>query len=400
MSELPHPLEPAIRVLMVSYEFPPLGGGTGNACRHLLGEFRDEADLRIELVTSGTGSRLETDVLGEAVRIHRVPVTKKSVHFWTMAELAQWTWRAMNVSRRMARETDFALCHCWSGWPSGWIGYLLRRRLPYIVALRGSDVPGYNSRLRYLDPLVFRHLSRRVWRRASAVTSVSEHLKSLARRTADDLPIDVIGNGVDTTLFSPGPAPEAFSVLFVGRLIERKRVDLLLRAFRDLGARNERCRLVIVGDGPERQALEELCRGAGLDGQVSFRGVLSTSEIRSVYRSSSVFVMPAVQEGMSNAVLEAMAAGLPVIMTDTGGSDVIRGNGMIVEAGDDESLRAAIARYMEDPNRVRRHGEASRRLAESMSWKNVARAYREIYRRIADAAPRRGAALAAVNRRS
>jgi glycosyltransferase involved in cell wall biosynthesis len=367
---------------MLSYEFPPLGGGTGNACRHLLEQFLEYPGLSVDLITSGAGNRLEIEALGDSIRIHRVPVRKNSVHFWTMRELAQWTWRAWKLSHRLALQREFDLCHCWSGWPPGWIGYSLNRRLPYLVALRGSDVPGYNSRLRVLDPLVFRHLSRRVWRRASAVTAVSKHLKSLARNTDRDVPIDVIGNGVDTAFFVPGASDDPASILFVGRLIDRKGLNFLLRAFRELSAAHPKCRLVIAGDGPEKGQLEAYCLAAGLDGRVRFTGVLSHDELRLEYQRAHLFVLPSIQEGMSNAVLEAMASGLPIVMTDSGGSEAICDNGVIVEPGSADALRDALGRYLTDRDLLRRHGKASRVAAEQMSWQRAADSYVELYRRV------------------
>jgi glycosyltransferase involved in cell wall biosynthesis len=367
---------------MVSYEFPPWGGGTGNACHRLLDVLRRHPGIRVELVTSGPGGAVGVEEWGEPIRIHRVPVTKRNVHFWTTGELAQWTWRALSVSRRLVRERRFELCHCWSGWPSGWIGYALRRRLPYLVALRGSDVPGYNPRLRLLDPLVFRHLSRRVWRRARAVTAVSEHLKALAGRTDRDLPIEVIGNGVDAGVYHPGARDPAFSVLFVGRLIERKGVVHLLRAFRELAATDGSARLTIVGDGPERPRLERLSRELLIADRVEFRGAVPPAELPSIYQRATVFVMPALQEGMSNAVLEAMASGLPIVITPTGGSEAIHGNGIVVPPGEPAAIRDALAAYRENPELARRHGVESRALAERMSWEAVSRAVVDLYRRM------------------
>jgi len=376
---------------MLSYEFPPLGGGTGNACHQVLTELRHDPGIRVDLVTAGTGSRSASDAFwGDSIRIHRLAVIKKSVHFWTPSELARWTRLAYRYARDLASERGFDLCHCWAGWPPGLIGYSLRRRLPYVVALRGSDVPGYNPRLRVLDPLVFRHLSRRVWRAASAVTAVSQHLKALARRTDRETVIDVIGNGVDTSFFTPGAARPEFTILFVGRLVERKGLIYLLRAFRALCERDHGCRLVIAGDGPDRRRLQEFCSQAGIGGRVSFLGVVPTSDLRAVYQDASLFVMPAIQEGMSNAVLEAMASGLPVVMTATGGSDAIRGNGTIVASRDEASLRVAIARYLENPGLARTEGEISRRLATGMTWGRVAAAYHELYERVLSRSGLRG----------
>jgi glycosyltransferase involved in cell wall biosynthesis len=378
-----------LRILMLSYEYPPWGGGTGNACQRLLEAFRRDPAIHVDLVTSGPAARSAgVEDHGELLRIHRVPIAKRDIHFWSTTELAQWTARALAVSRRLARERSFDLCHCWSGWPSGWIGYALRNRLPYLVALRGSDVPGYNPRLKLLDPLLLRHVSRHVWRRARAVTAVSEHLRTLAGRTERDLRIEVIANGVDLDRFCPHPRDEAvprdqaLSVLFVGRLIERKGVVHLLRAFGELAGNDGSSRLVIVGDGPERPRLERWSRELGIGDRVDFRGAVPQAELPAIYQRASVFVMPALQEGMSNAMLEAMASGLPIVVTATGGSEAIRGNGAIVAPGDADSIRNALAAYRDDPELLWRHGRRSRELAEGMSWELMSRAFVDLYGRI------------------
>jgi glycosyltransferase involved in cell wall biosynthesis len=288
---------------MLNYEFPPLGGGSGNATHYLLREFAEDGSLRIDLVTSASGNSLEIERFSEGIRLYRLPVGKKEAHYWTMTEIARWTWRACWFSRKLVTEKRYDLCHCWSGWPSGIVGFLLSKRLPYIVGLRGSDVPGYNVRLRRLDRMLFRRFSPLVWRRARAVTAVSEHLKALAGETTERVDIQVVHNGVDAAQFTPGPTPDQFTVLYVGRLIERKGLIYLLRAFRELCEEIEESRLIIVGEGPDRLLLQEFCRHAGIEPRVSFLGVLDHKELPSIYRRASVFVMPALEEAMSNAML-------------------------------------------------------------------------------------------------
>jgi glycosyltransferase involved in cell wall biosynthesis len=263
------------------------------------------------------------------------------------------------------------------------LGYLWRGRLPYLVALRGSDVPGYNPRLRWLDPLAFRPLSRVVWRSATVITCVSQSLAALAERTDPRIVPQVIGNGVDSAQFQPGEKPAQFTILYVGRLIPRKGVEFLIRAVADLHDAGGDCRLVLAGGGPERPTLERFCRQRGIASRVEFRGDVRHDELPALYARSSLFVMPAVREAMSNAVLEAMASGLPVIMTRAGGSHCIDGNGLIVDSQDSKQLEAAIARYMNDADLVRRHGERSRELAERLTWPDVACAYLDLYRRTA-----------------
>ena len=148
-------------------------------------------------------------------------------------ELLRWTWRARRASQGASFATG-ATTSATAG-PAGrrvcW-GYRFREALPYLVSLRGSDVPGYSERLARWDPVVFRRLSRRVWTEAGAVVAVSESLRALALRTCPDLDVRVIPNAADTVRFYPGPDVDRYTVLFVGRLIPRKNVADLLTAFR------------------------------------------------------------------------------------------------------------------------------------------------------------------------
>lgn len=372
------------RLLMLSYEFPPLGGGLGNACFHVLEEFSKEPPLQVDLITSGCGERLERSSLAETIEVYRLPIRKRRRDYWTASEIWQWSRAAYRLARRLSRDGSYDLCHCWSGWPAGVIGYLLRRRQPYLAALRGSDVPGFNERLGFLDPLVFRPLSRVVWKRAAAVTAVSRSLKRLAERTAPDVRIRVIENGVDTAQFSPNGGSDRFTVLYVGRLVPRKGVRYLLEAFAQVLADHPTARLVIAGEGPERVGLEALGTELDLGDRVSFRGHVEHAELPDLYRQASVFVLPALQEGMSNALLEAMASEVPTITTEGTMGQLPQDCGTIVAARSAAQLAAAIGSYLRDPGLRARHGASSLAFARSRSWGRKAKAYLELYHELLD----------------
>lgn len=373
---------------MLNYEFPPLGGGSANATYYLLKELAKDSSLRIDLVTSSPVGPFQKERFSEQIELFKIPVKKRAPHYWTASELARWSWGAFWFCRNLVKTRNYDLCHCWSGWPSGIVGFSLPRKLPYLVGLRGSDVPGYNLRLRRLDRFVFSWLSPIIWRNAQTVTAVSDHLKELAHRTSKKVPIQVVHNGVDTSHFRPGIKPRRFTILYVGRLIERKGVMDLLKAFRGICAEFEDCKLMIVGEGPDRLKLEEFCHRTAIEPKVSFLGVLDHKELPAIYQRASVFVMPALEEAMSNAMLEAMASGLPLITTDTGAPELIDSNGIVVQKKDHEQMRAAIRRYMVDPGLHGRHSEGSRRLAETMPWSRVAQAYLDVYRQCIKGAKR------------
>jgi glycosyltransferase involved in cell wall biosynthesis len=366
---------------MLNYEFPPVGGGTGAACQQLLEVLAEHPDLHVELVTSGPGDRPTVDDGCPGVTIHRLPIGKRDLHFWRPQELLRWSWHAHRFAKRLIRNEGLDLCHCWGGWPPGLLGYRFREALPYLVSLRGSDVPGYSERLATLDPLFFRPLSRRVWTEAGAVVAVSEDLRSLALQTCPDLDIKVIPNAADTVRFTPGSDVDPYTVLFVGRLIPRKNVEHLLTAFREVLHRIPSARLVIAGDGPEASNLEALARTLALGNAVRFLGHVQREDLPELYNRASVFVLPSEREGMPNAQLEAMASGLPLVTT-VASAELLDRNGLAVTAGDIAEIAEALTRYGLDAELRHEHGRRSRELAESTSWSAVGDWYLRIYRSI------------------
>ncbi|MCM2465214.1 glycosyltransferase family 4 protein [Methanoculleus oceani] len=135
-------------------------------------------------------------------------------------------------------------------------------------------------------------------------------------------PVPVVPNGIDTErIAAVAPAAEGSDVIFTGRLIREKNVDVLLRALVPVREEVPDLRALVVGDGPERPALEALARDLGLDGAVTFTGFLPDHDaVIAAMKASRVFVLPSTREGFGIAALEAMACGLPVVTTDHSGN--------------------------------------------------------------------------------
>lgn len=173
------------------------------------------------------------------------------------------------------------------------------------------------------------------------------------------------------------PPPGERFVLFVGRLEERKGVEFLLEAFAGLDPRRRDVRLVIVGRGPRRAALEARARSLGIADRVDFAGWVDHAEIDRYYERCAVFVLPSIftaeggYEPFSNAVMEAMACGAPAVTTTANGVafDVIHSgvNGLVVPERDVGALRGALARLLDDPEAAEAMGRAG--------WESVRREF-------------------------
>lgn len=195
----------------------------------------------------------------------------------------------------------------------------------------------------------------------------------------------VIRNGIDLERF---PAPERWPSLPRGRAVTVGRLDpikdhaTMLRAVRLAADRIPGLRLDIVGDGPSRQDLEALRAAFGLDDRVSFHGY--HADVMPFLSGADVFVLSSLSEGISIALLEAMASGLPVIATDAGGNRevILDGRtGHLTPVGSAEALADAIVRLESDPGAIERMGRASRlRIEKEFSLQHVVARYEEIYR--------------------
>jgi glycosyltransferase involved in cell wall biosynthesis len=346
-----------MRILMLNYEFPPLGGGAGNACYYLLKEL---SDVKIDLITAGNG---KIEKFSSNVTIHKLHVKKKNMHYWTFKELLVWSIKAYFYAKRFK---NYDIIHAWFGWPCGVIAYMLRK--PYIISLRGSDVPGYNPRLKVLDRLFFRIISRKVWKKAFRVIANSEGLRRLALKTLD-CRIDVIYNGVDTEEFRPASFKnKKLTLISTGRLIERKGYQFLIPALpKDV-------KLQLIGDGNLKNRLKKMSKG-----NVEFFGKVEHSKIVEKLQKADVFVLPSLNEGMSNSVLEAMSCGLPVIVTNVGGSELVDGNGFVIPKANVSVLRKAIENFLNEPELIEKMGLRSRKIAEQMTWKKIAGEYMRVY---------------------
>ena len=215
------------------------------------------------------------------------------------------------------------------------------------------------------------------------VVAVSE-FTARAMGMAGDPRLDVVGNGVDVSaLGSAPPMPSGSDVIFIGRLIDEKQVDVLLEALAQLRAEGRRVTATIVGDGPEMGTLQRLAGELGVDDTVTFTGRLPDVEVVRHLRAARLLVMPSMREGYGMAVAEAQAAGtVPIVARSpfSGATDLVRDDldGAIVEptAG---SLAAAIGELLADQGRLERLSGAARATGAARDWDAVAARMERVY---------------------
>ena len=218
------------------------------------------------------------------------------------------------------------------------------------------------------------------------VISVNEeHVPLLAGAQSS---VSCIPNGVDLDRFDVAEPQVDGRIVFIGRLAPKKRVSDLIRAFERIAADYPDAELVVVGEGPLGEELRELAADLGVAGRVTFTGRVEESEIPRYYASAELFVLPSVWEGHPLTLLEAWAAGRPVIATDVEGlAEFVdhRETGYLVSPRDPEGLADALRYALDHPDETRGWGENARQRAErEFSWETAARRTRRIYDRVVE----------------
>lgn len=256
------------------------------------------------------------------------------------------------------------------------IGAWLKERLhvPLVVTTHGSDtsIPmeqGEGARMKnFCD-------------HADTVAAVSSALAKKLSACGTGTPIVSILNGFVLENVTQ-VVKEPYTLLQVGALTEQKRVSVTIRAFSELRKRYPECTLTLIGQGPERSRLEDLCQGLGLDSAVRFLGQLPHQGVLAEMAKAQFFVMPSVREGFGIVYLEAMASGCVTIGTEGEGiADLIVSgeNGFLVPPDDVDAIVEIVDRCFQDESLMRRSSDAGRATAMTMTWENNAKQYAELF---------------------
>jgi glycosyltransferase involved in cell wall biosynthesis len=367
-----------MRILILNSEYPPIGGGAGNASAHIAAQL-EMMGHTVAVVTAQFGALPAKEKHG-GVTVYRVPALRRrqdrsnpleqiafiiSASFWTISLMSSF-------------QPDVTLA--FFGVPSGAVAWVLKTfyNIPYIISLRGGDVPGF----RPYDFRVYHQLMapflRTIWKSAARVVANSNGLRQLANAFDARFEIPIIPNGIDLHAYTSTKRDWSFPrLLSVGRIVHQKGLDLAMRALGGLKELIWEWR--IAGDGPQMHVLQSLAKELGIEDRVHFLGWQSREQLMDCYQQSNVFLFPSRHEGMPNAMLEAMASGLPVIASCIAGSEelVLDGKtGFLFPSEDLESLQSVLKKMLSDPALREQMGSASRLHAEaSYSWESTARQY-------------------------
>lgn len=372
-----------LRILMHCVYFPPEVGGLESHVYYLSRALAAEGH-RVDVVTSRSLPGLPVTELMEGVHVHRTWFPARNPVGWALHAVT-----STPLTRSLARGADVIHAQAFAS------------VLPALAARGKSGAPVVTTWhtshfLARAEKGTWRRIFRWMLESSDYNLAASREIASVGERIAPGTAVEALTNGVETDIFRPVepalPAVEGgrFRILVPRRLFAKNGVEFAIRALPAILASVD-AEMLVVGDGPERRALESLVDDLSVRDRVTFLGARPNHEMPGILSSADLAVFPSLMEATSVAALECMSCQLPVAASRVGGLPEIVDDrvGGLFDPADPDDLAATVVALLADPQ-LRQRGEAARARVEA-EWSNarLARRHVQIYRALlAGASPR------------
>jgi glycosyltransferase involved in cell wall biosynthesis len=345
-----------MKLLILNYEYPPLGGGAGAISKCIAEGF---AKLKHEVTVLSTWfTDLDEDSVQNGVRVIRLKSKRKFIYCSNPREMYSWIIYAKKFLNTHLKSETYDLIFANFSMPGGEVAYSMKIKfgIPYTVISHGHDIPWFAP-----QQMFWYHLFTYHWIRTIIINSEKNFVQShemkenIDRFTGPSFSKKnmIIYNGWDSSVFNPDYSKRSkeFVILFPGRLVKQKDPFTFLKALNILKTNNYPFKVHVLGDGPLRKSMEQFVNRHGLNEWVEFKGWVTRDKMIEEYQSGSLTVLPSITEGMSMVVLESLACGQYLITTRVSNNEVLikHGiNGDFVAKRDPEMLASLIAKFYND----------------------------------------------------
>ena len=363
-----------MRLLILSIEYPPLGGGASPVIHELNKQFLLRGH-QVTVVTMALKSLPDHEWI-DGVEVYRVKSFRTHKHISNAWEHSAFLFSAKRLLNRLLRQQTFDFCYTHFILPTGILAHWLYKKyqIPYVVTAHGSDIPGFNPDRFKLMHLFTPPLIRRIIGGSTAIITPSMYLRQLIVDLGQIAAhkIILIPNGVDTECYAPGLKKPI--LVSTGRLLERKGFQFLLEAVADEAMPIE---VHICGDGPMMPTLKSIA--ARSKTKVVFHGWINNKSdvYRNLLAEATFFSLISAKENASISLLEALAAGCVVITSNVSGCPESVGDaGLCLPPGDVNALKDTLKKLLKDKDlrEMYMHRGRSRAISH-FSWPAIAEQY-------------------------
>lgn len=377
-------------ILIINYEFPPLGGGGGVATYDLALEWVNDAHV---YVVTSSFKDLPSYENVKGIHVHRVwTIFRKSRDAASLISMFSYLPAGFLKALSLIVKNKIDVINTHFVVPSGPLGYVLSKlfRIPNVLSLHGGDIYDPSKTLSPHKNRFFKAVVKFLLNRADCIVAQSSNTRDNAIRFySPKKDIQII-----PLAFHPPVIPAAsrkllglkdgdFVCITIGRLVKRKALDVLIRAMALINKPN--VQLLIMGDGPERDYLVSVSEELSIKSSVKFLGFVGDDEKYAFLSQSDVFVLTSLHEGFGIVFMEAMYCGLPIVATNHGGQMdflVNEENALLINVGDVEKCAESILRFKKDKKLYSLCSKNNKKKIKSFYAENVAGQYLHIYKRL------------------
>ena len=309
-----------MRILVLNYEYPPLGGGAGVITQNISEGLANKGHKITVLTTWYQGE--EQDATSQNLRIIRLKSKRKEIYKSNPREMLSWMFAAKKFLKKHLISEKYDICFANFSLPGGEVAYSMKLDfgLPYVVMSHGHDIPWFMP-----EQMMWYHAFTYHWIRKICLQSKRNYVQSKDMKNNIDSFLGksfndknkINNNGWDSSIFKPDYSKKKkdFTILFPGRLVIQKDPMSFLKAISIVKKEIPDVKVNILGDGKLRKKMENYVTKNNLSNNIFFKSWLTKPEMLLEYQTASLTVLPSLNEGMSIATLEALSCGQYVIAT-------------------------------------------------------------------------------------
>lgn len=373
-----------MNILLLNYEYPPIGAGAANATYNIAKSLVELGHRPIVITSAYLDQKGRT--VENGITVYRLQANRKYKDHSNIIQMAAFILIGLLKIKKILKEEFVDATIAFFTIPSGPLAWYIKFRygIPYIVSLRGGDVPGNEPSLHNIHRIL-KPIRKIIFKNAVSIVANSKGLAELSEKY-DPFSVKIIPNGVDCNFFIPKVYTKKNSkkirLLFVGRFQEQKNILNLIEQFSEALKIKKNLHLTIVGNGPLKDLILNKANNLAIEKNLSWLDWQDKKSLNIIYRNTDIFINPSYYEGMPNTVMEAMACGLPVIASDIfGNNDLVidKKTGKLFPIENINKLKDEILKLSESAILREKMGKAgSERVRKYFSWKNVALEYLKI----------------------
>lgn len=373
-----------MRILLLSYELPPIGGGGGRAaldtCKGLVKRGHD-----VHIITAHIKGLTHNEIV-DGIQVTRVSSLRRKPYIAGLQPMMGYIIAGFWVGLRHIRNWLPDVIHAHFAVPGGPVAWPLSKLsgLPYVITAHLGDIPGgvpekTSNWFRWVYPF-----TPRIWRDASQVVAVSEYSRQLAQK---HYPVDikVVPNGVDLNVLDPGSIQvnKPPMITFAGRFMPQKNLINLVRIMAQL--KDLDWKFIMLGEGPLRADIEHEIAKAGMQERFKLTGWVTTDDVTDSFKESDILFMPSLVEGLPIAGVQGLAMGLAIVGSRVGGLiDIVEQgkNGYLYSPENVEAMQNALRQLISNQDKLLSFRRQSREFAERFGIDRVVEEYIQIYEKI------------------